>query len=155
MKKHLLNIRKNCGLKKCGEEMGKQCIMLARGQEEKMVPGKPGARKNVLVHDMAGSHTHTHRKWHALPWPIQSGGPDSWTSCPDYTQTRRWKFPTSHQNWTTSSQVSPKAALATFPPWELPEALTLPQHLWELRLGLLLGLRFSFYVFVCLFITDK
>lgn len=83
-----------------------------------MAPGKHGARENSRCATRREA-TQTRREWRALPLPPQSGGPGSWTSCPDYTHMRKWKFPTSHQNWTTSSQASPEAALDTFPPWEL------------------------------------
>ena len=83
-------------------------------------PGKHGARENGSARDAAGSRANTPRV--ACPAPAPSvWWPRSWTSCPDYTQLRKWTFPTSHQNWTTSSQASPEAAPDTFPPGEPPK----------------------------------
>lgn len=121
------------------------------GREENIAAGKHGSRENVSgaehggrLHKHAGSHV-------PFSWPTQPGGPDSWTSCPDYTQMRRCTSPTSHQKRTTPSSVSPRATLATFPPWELPKALTLPLHLWGDRLGLFPGLVSSF-LYMCLLV---
>lgn len=104
-----------------------------------------------------GRKPHKRREWRALPCATLSSGLDSWTSCPDYTQMRTGKFPTSHQNWPTSSQVSPKAALATLPPWKCPEAVILPRHLWGSSgwaFSLASGFHFM-HLFVCLLLTKN
>lgn len=180
VKKHLLNIRKNCGLRKCAEEIWKHNVSERPGGENGA--RKHGARENAMVHNTAGSRTdaagsranttgsranttgsqphrhgrkpHKRREWRARPCATQSGGLDSWTSCLEYTQMRRWKFPTSHQNWTTSSQVSPKAALATLPLWKHPKQ----SYYHDICEGAQVGPSpwpQVFILCICLFITDK
>lgn len=156
MKKHLLNIRKNCGLKKCGEEMGKQCIMLARGQEEKMAPGKPGVRENALVHDMAGSHTHTPKVTCPFPGPfslvVQTLGQHAPT-------TPRWE----DENFPPTTKIGPLHLRFPLRPPLLPSLPGSSQKHsryhnicessgWAFSLAS--GFRFM-YLFACLLLTNK
>lgn len=73
----------------------------AAGQEEDMI-GKEHGRRH---------HKHL-RRGMPFPCPTQTSNPDSHiTPCLNYIQMRRWKSHASHQIYTTSPEVSPRATL--------------------------------------------
>ena len=154
VKKHLLNIRKNCGLRRCGEEMGKQRVRSARGQEEQWRRANTVPERTVGAQHGGKPHKHAESD---VPFPCplslvaQALGHHART-------TPTWE----NENFPPATKTGPLHLRLRLRPPLIPSlpGSSRSTHITatsvrQLRLGLLLGLRFSFCVFVCLFIAEK